>query len=94
MGAWLGDGVFTNHKSSNKITLSRFFKYLVICYMPPTDPHNNSPIHPPIGNGVSTNLQIEFNYLNLMTVYSIFANLTWEVCPQTINLQTELNYLD
>ena len=51
----MGGGVFTNHKSSNRIELSQLGQDLFNCYSfdltPPIDP----PIDPPIGGGVSTN---------------------------------------
>ena len=58
----MGRGVSTNHKSSNRIELSKLHQIYSIFsndLTPPIDPLSHSsikpPMHPPMGGGVSTN---------------------------------------
>ena len=69
----MGGGVSINHKSSNRIELSRLGQDLFNCYSfdlttpidPPIDPPNHPHTHPWVGVSLQIiNLQTELNYLD------------------------------
>ena len=65
----MGGGMSTNHKSSNRIELSRLGQDLFNCYsfdvIPPIDPPIDPHTHPWVGVCLQIiNLQTELNYLD------------------------------
>ena len=63
----MGEGVSTNHKSSNRIELSKLgqdlLNFLSFDLTPPIDPPNHPSTHPWVGVSLQIiNLQTEWNY--------------------------------
>ena len=83
----MGGGMSTNHKSSNRIELSRLGQDLFNCYsfdlIPSIDPltHPTTHTHPPMGRGVSINHK-SLNRIELSQLgQDLFNCLSFDLTP-------------